>query len=567
MSRHIAPHLWAEAERGNLSARKTAAMANHALTCERCDAIRARVLGAPETFAALRREPAPELPWETLRANIHWETSSSTRMPAMPLDVLQDDARRRQEAKRDRSRRRGITGWPGFALAATGAAAAVVVWQYPSAHVTQSHPTVATAPSKAIDASASPAVGLVGVVTLAQGDVAVVDGKGSSAAVTGSSFGQVIGAGSTIRTNSDDGQVAIQFGQDSAFSIGAHAAVKLAQFDRHNVELDLVGDGRLDVVVSSRAPGQRFWVRTGDRVVEVRGTQFRVERHAQHVAVACEHGVVAVSGVTGASFDPRVRDEALAGHLGVSPEVVVRGAQAVAVDDDQVLTTSSEKDGVRSLSVDERAALVAATPYQLAVWPDVGAAADPSAAVQAAVSKLSAPLTVQAAAGQAVRVDGLTVGRGDVAVRVVSGRHAVETEQADGKWRGSGWIDVGTQAAAVDARVVVPVSVNASAPVATEVAGAESATSVHAVSVRRRRADMSALDARLHACVRSLEKMGITGSNAELQITVDRDGAVEAVNLLSTDLPPTMADCVRSTVASSTFPPGPALTWRQRVTP
>ena len=562
MSRHIAPHLWAEAERGKLSARKTAAMTNHALTCERCDAIRARVLGAPETFAALRREPAPELSWETLRANIHWETSSSTRMPAMPIDVLQDDARRRQDAKRIRPRRRAITGWPGFALAASGAIAAVAVWQFPAAHVTQTHSGVATtAPTKAVDAL--PAVGLVGVVTLAQGDVAIDDGKGASAIVNESSFGQVIGAGSTIRTNSDDGQVAIQFGQDSAFSIGAHAAVKLAQFDRHNVELDLVGDGRLDVVVSSRAPGQRFWVRTGDRVVEVRGTQFRVERHAQHVAVACEHGVVAVAGVTGASFDPRVRDEALAGHLGVSPEVVVRGAQAVAVDDDQVLTTSSEKDGVRSLSVDERAALVAATPYQLAVWPDVGAVADPSAAVQAAVGKLSAPLTVQAAPGQAVRVDGLTVGRGDVAVRVVSGRHAVETEQADGKWRGSGWIDVGTQAAAVDARVATPVS-SSSSP---EVASTESASSVHAVSVRRRRTDLSALDGRLHACVRSLAKMGLTGSFAELQLTVDRDGAVEAVNLLSTDLPPTMADCVRSTVASSTFPPGPALTWRQRVTP
>ena len=73
----------------------------------------------------------------------------------------------------------------------------------------------------------------------------------------------------------------------------------LAHFDARAVELVLGERGRIDIEVSHRAAEQRFVVRAGPRTVEVRGTAFRVERDGARVAVACEHGRVAVATADG----------------------------------------------------------------------------------------------------------------------------------------------------------------------------------------------------------------------------------------------------------------------------
>src|SRR4051812_13292715 len=79
MSRHVRPERWADAFAGKLDERVLADMESHADGCARCASARDRVQRASASFPSLRAEQAPDLPWDTIRARVHWSVSSERR--------------------------------------------------------------------------------------------------------------------------------------------------------------------------------------------------------------------------------------------------------------------------------------------------------------------------------------------------------------------------------------------------------------------------------------------------------------------------------------------------------
>jgi len=89
---------------------------------------------------------------------------------------------------------------------------------------------------------------------------------------------------------------------------------------------------------------------------------------------------------------------------------------------------SSEQ--VVALSSDELATLTQATPLALPLWDPV------------ALAQTSAPLEIATSGHRDVRVDGVELGLAPLKVRVMPGRHTVETADSAGRFRRAGWIDV-----------------------------------------------------------------------------------------------------------------------------
>jgi hypothetical protein len=488
--KHVPPHRWSEILTGKLDADEAAAMSAHADGCARCARARDRITAARTAFADIRSEPSPEVKWDRVRAQVYWKTSQH----------------RLERVKMPRASSFAVP------LASLGAVA-VLIAAVASGSVPRGlreRPELASATAPAQENLE------VGVLTLVRGDV-TVDGR---AAVE--SFERALVATSEIRTGS--GEVSVQFGDGSAFSVGPRSVLRLREFDRHAIVLEI--DGQLDVDVAPRAPGQRFIVMAGQRTVEVRGTGFRVERFGDAVTVQCRHGRVAVKDGDG--------------------EVEVTGGEGVAVPTGSAVAGTP----VHELDAAELAGLASTVPHRLAVW----AAPD-------AVTALTAPLTVMTPADRNVRVDGAEVGRGPLTVRVVSGRHLVETE-VDGAWVSAGWVDVrdgAIQVAAVEEIAAPPKVVDPPRPPRVDKTPAASK------NLRRQQLGKQLDDVRY--CARALHKQGIDDTYVELELSVDANGAVRYANVVATDLPSTMSKCVRDAVAAMEFPAGPAAAWRETIKP
>jgi ferric-dicitrate binding protein FerR (iron transport regulator) len=247
---------------GRIDDRTRAEMDAHADGCTRCAAARGRVLGTIErTFPAIRKESAPDLAWDSIRAKAHWEFSSSKRKKLAP------------------PRRKLV--WLGLGLG-TAAAAAVGALVAFGGHPDEAKPTapVAIAPAPA---------SLVGQVSRVSGEV-MIDGIRQADVLD-----HQVGEGTLLATR--DGRVDVQFGDASALSVGPRTRLELRHFDAKQIEL--VVDGTVDVEVSARAQGQQFVVQAGEQTIEVRGTQFRVRRDSSGTHVACRHGLVAVRDAHG----------------------------------------------------------------------------------------------------------------------------------------------------------------------------------------------------------------------------------------------------------------------------
>ncbi len=327
-------------------------------------------------------------------------------------------------------------------------------------------------------------------------------------------FAQRIVAGTVIATG--EGRLDVQFGDASAFALGPHSTLDVRRFDTEAIEL--VVDGTIDIEVAPRAPGQRFLVLAGEHAVEVRGTQFRVSHEANATTVACRHGLVAVQD--------KAKRTALVGNARS-----VRVATGESVDDTRVVP----------LSVDELSSLAAATPMTLPVWN------------AETLLATSAPLEITAAGKREVRVDGIELGVAPLRVRVMPGRHTVEATDGAGRYRRAGWIDVA--APSTGAR---PARVEVAAEPAPGAAGA-------AISERRRQLRAGIDRASLSRCTRSIAKAGLTDTYVQIEISVDTTGAVGFLNVIDTDLPSATAGCVREVLVDVRFKPGPAATWREKL--
>ena len=92
MSRHVKPHRWADLIAGRVESGERAAMEAHAKSCAKCAASRARVGRASDSFPSIREQSAPELPWDSVRARVHWSVSKAKRegapAPARKVPML-----------------------------------------------------------------------------------------------------------------------------------------------------------------------------------------------------------------------------------------------------------------------------------------------------------------------------------------------------------------------------------------------------------------------------------------------------------------------------------------------
>ena len=481
MSEHVAPHRWADLWAGRVDEAERATMERHADRCRACARVRQRVTRASDSIAAIRTQAPPEVPWDTIRARVHWSVSTE-----------------RHTALR---RRPPAYGW---LAAATAAGVAIGLAAHAVAPVALG-PSVARPDGPQVarsrPAPAAPAARLIGLVSRASGEV-MLDGVRPD-----DLFARGLTEGSSLATG--DGRVDVQFGSDSGFALGPMSTLRLRRFDARTIEL--VVDGTLDVTVAPRAGGQRFLVDAGDQVVEVRGTQFRVVHDTAGTRVACHHGIVTVRDRTG--------------------EVELAAEQRLAVAAGRAV--SAERPV--ALSADEAAAFDHAPPLTLPLW-------DP-----AALPRSSAPLEIATAGRRGVRVDGIELGLAPLRVRVMPGRHGVETADSAGRFRRAGWVDV--TAGPRGARFEVPAE-----PPRTG-----------GITERRHQLRAGIDQPRLRGCTRSIAKAGLTDTYVQIEISVDPQGAVGFLNVLDTDLPSATASCVRDALATVRFAPGAAATLRERI--
>ncbi len=521
---HVAPERWADAAAGKLAPTKLARALAHAETCERCRLAQRRVFAARAAMAELAGAATPELPWDSIRAKIRWELSpagtASSSFPAVSSSPSslesQGPARTAAPISPDSSRPSGHPGKPGrerpglgplgwgLAGAALLASAGVVMFAVLPAlseggTEPPSTPLAATVPAAPTELPADrvPSIGagqpLLGLVTRARGAVQI---DGESARL----FERTIAAGAVLASGA--GWMDVQLGEGSAIAIGPRSSLRIERFDTAAIELSI--DGVVDLEVAPRAAGQRFFVRSGAQLVEVHGTQFRVDHRADQTRVSCRHGLVTVR--EGARFI-----EVGAGH-------------GALVHTGQPMPTPSP------LTAEELTELALGTPYQVP-WDDV-----------LAVSRSTARLELTAPEGRRLRLDGIELGAGSVEVRVVRGRHLVEASQDGGAFHRAGWAVVGAKSPAVRFEV-----------------SAEEAIRPPSGSYQRLRELRARLStAELRRCVRPLLKQGMSGSFVRIELGVERDGTIGYLNILDTDLPVTLAECVRAVVSDVRFVAGPS---------
>jgi hypothetical protein len=465
MSRHVRAEKWADAFVGKLDARVVDDMERHADDCASCARARDRVQSASASFPALRAQSSPELPWDTIRARVHWSVS---------------------KARRAKQRKPTRMPW----LVAGALAAGGVVFYVARAPISSPKPVVA--PIAHHESPARAPAPVVGVVSRLAGQV-MIDGVRRDDAFT-----RTLSAGTVLATG--DGQIDVQFGADSAFALGPRSTVELRHFDKDLIELAV--QGTVDVTVAPRAPHQRFLVVSGDTTVEVRGTQFRVHNDGKSTDVACRHG-----------------------------RVVVRDTQG----ETEVATARKLSGGkVAALSVEELDELASATPATLPVWTDAQSLVQTSSALEiATVGK------------RAVRVDGVELGEAPLRVRVMPGRHTVETADSAGRFRRSGWVDVSADKAA---RLVVQAE----------------AAPTGGTAERRRQLHAGIDHDRLAQCTRAITKAGLT-AYVNIELSVDATGAVEFLNIIDTDLASNTSACVREVLADVRFKPGAAASFRDKI--
>ncbi len=382
MSRHVASHRWADLHAGRLDDRERDALVAHAEACPRCARERARVLRASDSFATITAQPAPELPWDSVRARIHWAVSKAQR----------DEQRAPRRASRSRT-----DAWLA-AAAAAGAITVAAITPGAVGPVLDREPATQMASTEPVAVTAHAPRALVGLVNRSAGEL-LVDGARAP-----DLFARDLGPGTVLATG--DGRLDVQFGPASAFALGPRSTIELRRFDEEAIEL--VVAGTIDLEVEPRRPGQRFVVIAGEHTIEVRGTAFRVERDTRGTRVACRHGLVAVRARGGST------------EIEVGTARTARIATGAAMSNDVVVPLGHAELGI----------LADATPLRLPFW-------DPGASRGA-----TAPLEIAAGESREVRLDGVELGAAPLVVRVMPGRHTVEAADRAGRYRRAGWVDV-----------------------------------------------------------------------------------------------------------------------------
>ena len=511
--RHIAAERLIDADAGRLGAREVARIDRHVGSCSRCAAARERLARARTAMSDIASQQGPELGWDHIGARVYWSTSSA-----------------RHAALRERDR----PWWrrPAALLLAGGvglaAAAGAALTMRSSDEVGSAPRARAAGPApvgqKVAQGPDAPA-GLRGVVTFARGEVEI---DGRAAADLDALFAASVGEGARLGTRA--GRLVIQFGQGSGFALAPASRVTLRRFDARQVEM-VVDEGAVEVELAPRRADQTFAVVAGRHRVSVVGTAFQVAHRQGQVEVECARGRVLVSDGE--------RELALAAgeQLRVLQQAVLERASRQAVD--PVRLAALERSLARPL---------------LPAWTDSPGLFDTSSTLE-----LSAP------DGRAVRVDGVEVGAGAFALRVMSGRHHLQVESGTGGFGRGAWIDAeprGRHRALAEQGGLVrlmPEIGDAEAPSIDRSRAAEPPAAVVARRLRRnqlRRALTSSR--RALQCMAPLEKRDLVeGSRVVFDIGINHDGSQGHLNVVRSNVPPEVERCLRAVVGDVELPEGP----------
>jgi hypothetical protein len=522
--RHVSPHRLVAVESGEASVRERARALRHVSSCPRCASARERLVRARAAMADIAAQQAPELGWDHIGVRVYWSTSSA-----------------RHAALREKER----AWWrrpPMIAAATTLAVAAAVgaaltMWPSGDRGVPGDRaPVRAAAPAPVRAAAPAPAalVPLRGVVTFASGAVAVDGATPRREVDLAALFASAIVEGSRLRTG--DGRLVVQFGQASGFALPPRSAVTVRRFDDRAVEL-VVEEGAVEVEVSRRRMDQTFSVVAGRHRVSVLGTAFQVGHRAGDLDVACARGRVVVSD-------------------GASQVALAAGEQLKVLERSLLGRALPEGIAGHRLAALERSL---ARPL-LPAWIDSPALFDTSSTVQ-----LAAPT------GRTVRVDGVEVGAGSFALRVMSGRHHLEVADSSGGFGHGAWIDAEPRArqearAGGDGVVLLLPSGAAGADRAARAGDPLSPENAARAARRLRRRQLDrALDgsARARECMTPLEKRDlVSGSSVQFDIGINADGSQGHLNVVRSNVPPDVERCLRGVVDGVELPAGPRATLR-----
>jgi ferric-dicitrate binding protein FerR (iron transport regulator) len=450
------------------------------------------VAAARAACAEIAATEPPPLHWDHIGARVYWVTSSERRA-----------ATRRLVPRR----RLQIALSAGALVAVVAAGLALPRWlgggEQPSATAPAPAPPVERvfAPAPA-PAAARP---LHGAVVFAQGEVE----RGG----TPLDLDAVVVAGDRLTTG-EDASVVLQFGSDSGMRLGPRSSVELRRFDSRRVEVVLTGSLTVDLTRTGRAAGGAepalggdfsFAVGVGEREVVVKGTVFRVDYRDGELEVACARGAVAVRDGVG--------------------EVEVAAGQRLQLPAGGLAAAAR----ARAIPADEAIGLARATALPLLpAWPEAEA-----------LFATSAVLELDGGGGP-VEVDGVERGQGAFLLRVMSGRHRVESGRR-GEW---------VEAAAGRRIEVTP-------PAAEPARGA---------AVRRAQIADRLDRGRARQCLRPLEKQGLVeGSYLVLDVGVTASGSISHLNIVKSNLPAEAARCLRDRIDEIALPAGPAATVSYRL--
>jgi len=494
---HIAAEQLADLCRGKLEGPKAARVRSHIDSCDRCARAEKRVAAGLVSMADIADTPVPDLGWDHIGARIYWSTSSE-----------------RRAKERGPGSRRILWAVGGASVAAMAGAALLIgggVLGGDSASLNTQIAWPESAPSKigpsefvsATAAAANPEQ-IPGAIVFAQGPVETAGGRLKLEAP--------VHAGTEYRTGA--GRLVVQFGESSAFRVAPNSKLVIERLDSKRIALRI--DGRVDVDITRRLPGQEFVVIAGKHEVQVRGTAFRVDYNEGDLGVQCIRGKVVVTD---------------GGH----------GVHVPAGQRFEILRDALGDAALRALPIDGPALEALGQAMEmpmLATW-------DPKWALNAS----TAFIEVAGDPGQSIAVDGSFVANGAFALRTSIGQHEVALVDRDGGiGQSRPWNAVAGQ------RTL------ASLPTPTRPAQAGRA--------ERKRQLLTAManSKRASQCLARLAKQGLlSGAYLVLEVGVNADGSQNHLNLLDSNLSPSIQSCLRDVVDAEQLPEGSAASFRFRL--
>jgi len=266
---------------GALSAKEADRLREHLASCPRCAAAYARLEKTASLCRELGSEPAPELPWRKIEAQIQWRLNRPEREESQP-------------------RARAVR--PRFVFALAGATAfgalcalAITSWFAPPP------PAPRARGVERVARAVQPAAELAALVTLAQGEVKLLSPGGEAKPLL---LTRPLLQGDRLLTG-PNARVGLQWGPGSGALLLGDSEVELRRLRSREQEL-VLHEGRIAAQLAPLARGARFSIVASGIRASVRGTQFTVALHREQVEVEVFEGVVEVEPLDGSWRPVRV---------------------------------------------------------------------------------------------------------------------------------------------------------------------------------------------------------------------------------------------------------------------